>query len=91
MWQVLHSALHSDPESVLPSHESQECRLANRFVTFFSDKITKIRAFYSTDSFRLPTLDIPKFDIFKTVSDEDIHKTMKSPTKPCLLDPWPTF
>ena len=25
LWQVLRSALHSDPESVLPSHESQEC------------------------------------------------------------------
>ena len=85
--------MHSDPESVRPSNESQECH-ANRFVTFFSDKITKIRdSFSSTDSFILPApSDLHKFDFFETVSDEEIHKTiMKSPTKSCLLDPWPTF
>ena len=93
LWQVLHSALHSSPESVFPSHESHKC-LANHFVTFFSDKITKIRdLFSSTDSFRLPPPpDLPKFDSFRTVSDVEIHKTlMKSPTKSCLLDPFPTF
>ena len=93
LWQVLRSALHSDPESVLPSHESQEC-LANCSVTFFSDKITKIMdSFSSTDSSRLPApLDLPNFDSFKTVSDEEIHKAiMKSSTKSCLLDLWPTF
>ena len=80
-------------ESVLPSPQSKEC-LANRFVTYFSDKIIKIRdSFSSTDSFRLPApSDLPSFDSFKTVSEEEIQKTiMKSPTKSCLLDPWPTF
>ena len=93
MWQVLRSALHSNPESVLPSHQSNEC-LADRFVTYFSDKITKTRdSFSSNDSFRLPApSDLPSFDSFKTVSDEEIQKAiMKSPTKSCLLDPWPTF
>ena len=81
------------PESVLPSHESHKY-LANRFMTFFSDKITKIRdSFSSTDSFRLPAPpDIPTFDSSRTVSDVEIHKAiMKSPTKSCLLDPWPSF
>ena len=93
LWQVLRSALHSDREIVLPSYQSKEC-LANRFVTYFSDKITKIRdLFSSTDSFSLPApSDIPSFDSFKEVSDEEIQKAiMKSPTKSCLLDPWPTF
>ena len=50
LWQVLRSALHSDPESILPSHQSKEY-LADHFVTYFSDKITKIRdSFSSTDS-----------------------------------------
>ena len=92
-WQVLRSALHSELESVLPSHQSKEC-FANRFVTYFSDKITKIRdPFSSTDSFSLPApSDLPSFDSFKEVSDEEIQKAiMKSPTKSCLLDPWPTF
>ena len=93
MWQVLHSALQPDPESLLPFHESQEC-LANHFVTFFSDKITKVRdSFLSTDSFTLTvSSDLPKIEFFKTVAVEDIHKAIiKSPTKFCLLHPWPTF
>ena len=76
--------------SALPSHQSKECL----FVTYFSDKITKIRAsFSSTDSFSLSAhSNLPSFDSFKTVSDEEIQKAiMKSPTKSCLLDPWPTF
>ena len=93
LWQVIRTILHSDRESVLPSHQSKEC-LANRFVTYFSEKITKIRdSFSSTDSFSLPApSDLPSFDSFNEVSDEEIQKAiMKSPTKSCLLDPWPTF
>ena len=93
LWQVLHSALHSVLESVLSSHQSKEC-LANHFVTYFSDKITKIRdSFSSTDSFSLPApSDPPSFDSFQTVSKEETQKAiMKSPTKSCLMDPWPTF
>ena len=52
--QILRSALHSDRESVVPSHQSKSF-CANRFVTNFSDKITKIRnSFSTTDSFSLP-------------------------------------
>ena len=93
LWQILRSVLHSVPEKVLPSHASQIC-LANRFVTFFSDKIRKIRdSFTNTDSFTLPApSDVPKFDLFKAVSEDEVRKVItKSPTKSCLLDPWPTF
>ena len=93
LWQVLRSALHSSPEAVLPSHESK-IGLADRFVTFFSDKIAKIRnSFSSSDSFTLPPPpDVPNFSCFKQVSQEEIRKIiMKSFTKSCLLDPWPTF
>ena len=87
--EVLRSALHSNPESVLPSHESHKC-LTNCFVTFFSDKITNIRDWFSsTDFFRLPAPpDLPKIDSFRTVSDVEIHKAIM---KSCLLDLWPTF
>ena len=35
---------------------------------------------------------MPNFSCFKQVSQEKIRKIiMKSPTKSCLLDPWPTF
>ena len=89
----MRSALHSSPEAVLPSHESKK-GFADRFVTFFSDKIDKIRnSFSSSDSFTLPPPpDVPNFSCFKQVSQEEIRKIiMKSPTKSCLLDPWPTF
>ena len=86
LWQVLCSALHS-------SHESKK-GLADRFVTFFSNKIAKIRnSFFSSDLFTLPPPpDVPNISCFKQVSQEKIRKIiMKSPTKSCLLDPWPTF
>ena len=91
--QVLCSALHLSPKTVLPSHESKK-GLADRFVTFFSDKIAKIRkSFSSSDSFTVPPpLDVPNFSCFKQVPEEEIRKIiMKSPTKYCLLDQWPTF
>ena len=93
LWQALRSALHSGPEAVLPSHESKK-GLADRFVTFFSDKIAKIRnSFSSSDLFSLPLPpDVPNFSYFKQVSQEEIRKIiMKSPSKSCLLHPWPTF
>ena len=93
LWQVRCSVLHSVPDKVLSSHASH-IGLANRFVTFFSDKISKIRdSFTNTDSFTLPApSDVPKFDLFKSVSEDEVRKVItKSPTKSCLLDPWPTF
>ena len=86
LWQVLRSVLHSVPEKVLPSHVSH-IGLANRFVTFFSDKISKIKdSFRNTDSFTLPApSDVPKFDLFKSV------RKVITKSKSCLLDPWPTF
>ena len=93
LWHVLCSALHSSPEAVLHSHKSKK-GLADWFVTFFSDKIAKIRnSFSSSDSFTLPPPpDVPDFSCFKQVSQEEIRKIiMKSPSKSCLLDPWPTF
>ena len=68
--------------------------LADQFVTFFSDKIAKIRnSFSASDSFTLPPPpDVPNFSCFKQISQEEIRKfIMKSPSKSCLLDPWPTF
>ena len=47
VWQVLRSVLHSVPDKVLPSRASH-IGLANLFVTFFSDKISKIRDSFTT-------------------------------------------
>ena len=45
------------------------------------------------NSFTLPApSDVPKFDLFKSVSEDEVRKVItKSPAKSCLLDPWPTF
>ena len=56
--------------------------LANCFVTFFSDKISKIRdSFSDTEYFTLPfSPDVPKFYLFKSVSVEKVWKVItKSP------------
>ena len=68
LWQVICSALHSSPETVLPSHESKK-GLADRISTFFSNKIAKVRNSFSfSDSFTLlPPPDVPKFSCFKQV------------------------
>ena len=87
LWQILRSALHSRPEAVLPSHESKK-GLADRFVTFFSDKIAKIRNSFSSSDTLPPPPDVPNFSCFKQVSPEEIRKIiMKSPSKSSLLDP----
>ena len=68
--------------------------LPDSFVIFFSDKIAKIRDYFSsTDQFDLsPTTPPAAFADFKQVSETEVHKIiMNSPTKSCLLDPWPTF
>ena len=93
LWQILGSSLHSSPEAVLPSHESKK-GLADWFVTFFSHKIATIRnSFSSSDSCTLPpSPDVPNLCCFKQVSQQEIRKIiMKSPSKSCLLDLWPTF
>ena len=62
--------------------------------SLLSDKIAKIRnSFSSSDTFiLLPPPDVPKFSSFKQVSQEELDKIiMRSSTKSCLLDPWPTF
>ena len=93
LWKALKSALHNTADSVLPAHSSKK-NLADSFVNFFSDKIAKIRdCFSSTDQFDLSPVTPPTaIADFKQVSETEVHKIiMNSPTKSCLLDPWPTF
>ena len=62
---------------------------------FFSNKIKKIRDTFTTSGTENeihPPSDSPKITAFRQVSEEDVDKIIKtSPTKSCLLDPWPTF
>ena len=93
LWQVLRSALHRIPDKVLPSNSSQK-KLAEQFAAFFTNKIAKLReSFSSSSSFSLPSpVNPPGLVKFDDASPDDIAKVIKnSPTKSCLLDPWPTF
>ena len=61
---------------------------------FAANKIAKIReSFSSSSSFSLPSpVNPPGLVKFDDASPDDIAKVIKnSPTKSCLLDPWPTF
>ena len=75
-------------------HQIVHKKLAEQFATFFTNKIAKIReSFSSSSSFSLPSpVNPPGLVKFDDVSPDDIAKVVKnSPTKSCLLDPWPTF
>ena len=94
LWRELHKVLYRSHGTTLPTCESSKS-LANRFATFFSNKIMKIReGFSSSESCNTvhPPFDLPKLTVFTQVTQDEIGKIIgKSPTKSCLLDPLPTF
>ena len=94
LWQTLNDVLHRSAAKVLPSVNSPQL-LANKFVEFFTEKITNIRQSFAnsnppqyTDSDLIP----PVFSAFSSVSEDQVATIIKnSPSKSCSLDPWPTF
>ena len=88
LWRVLSKVLGRSRVSILPSCIDEKS-LANRFGSFFIDKINKIRnTFRKCISKCVPEeRKPPSFSSFQLV-----HKFIKdSPSKTCSLDPWPTF
>ena len=93
LWQSLRKVLHRTSETVLPAHSSEKS-LADTFASFFTNKISKIRdTFPTSGSFNdAPESVPPAFNTFKPVAEDEVSKYIKeSPTKPCPLDPIPTF
>ena len=94
LWRELHKVLHRSHSTTLPTCESSKS-LADRFATFFSNKIMKIReSFSSSESCNMVNLpfDPPTLTVFTQVTQHKIEKIIsRSPTKSCLLDPLPTF
>ena len=85
---ALHKTLNKVSDVKLPSHESQ------KLASFFSNEIKKIKDTFvpSGTANEVHPPDPPKITAFSQVSEEDVDKIIKtSPTKSCLLDPWPTF
>ena len=93
LWQSLRKVLHRISETVLPAHSSKKS-LADTFVSFFTNKISKIRdTFPTSGSFNDASDSVPPaFNTFKPVTEDEVSKcTNGSPTKSCPLDPIPTF
>ena len=92
LWHALNRTLSRSNSTVLPSFEDEKS-LANRFGSFFIDKIRKIR-----DTFKYTRSQVlhsdkepPTFSSFQVVTDTEVLKFIKeSPSKTCSLDPCPT-
>ena len=92
LWHALNRTLSRSNSTVLPSFD-EEKSLANRFGSFFIDKIKKIRdTFKHTRSQVLhPDKEPPTFCSFQAVTETEVLKFIKeSPSKTCSLDPCPT-
>ena len=93
LWQKVNGILHKKCDSVLPDSKNDKS-LADTFSSFFSDKITRIRdGFQSyTQSTVHPDKKPATFSKFTEFDKDQVRKfILSSPTKSCLLDPWPTF
>ena len=78
----------------LPPHKSDKT-LADQFASFFHNKIKTMRDTFipsGTEKDVLPSSDPPKITAFTKVPQDTVDKIIKnSPTKSCMLYPWPTF
>ncbi|XP_046575832.1 uncharacterized protein LOC124283847 [Haliotis rubra] len=99
VFKVANRLFFKQKSLVLPSHVSLE-ELANRFSSFFSERIRTIRHSLrnSYDSRAdQPSNDpseisFPAFENFKSVTEVEIHKLVsRCPSKTCMLDPLPTW
>jgi len=93
IWKELNQLLHKKSESVLPDSDNAKS-LADRFSVFFIDKITRIRDGLNSYTQFITSPDNPPktFCRFTEMSESDVRTfILSSPTKSCMLDPWPTF
>ena len=69
--------------------------LADQFASFFHNKIKTIRDTFipsGTEKDVRPSSDPPKITAFTEFLQDTVDKIIRnSPTKSCMLDPWPTF
>lgn len=96
LFQICNNLLHKIKDNSLPSHSSP-AELANKFVQYFKDKITKIREDLKNDI--APTTEFQSEEErtnsnlgnFKEISEAEVSKLILSGnSKSCCLDPLPT-
>jgi hypothetical protein len=92
LWKELNNILHRKSETVLPEGKDDKS-LANLFSSFFTDKITQIHNSFTNQSVHSHSPDISpaSLDNFTPATEKQVQKViLASPTKSCILDPWPT-
>ena len=92
LWHALNRTLSRSNSTVLPSFDDEKS-LANRFGSFFIDKIKKIRDTfkYTRSQVLHPDKEPPTFCSFQAVTETEVLNFIKeSPSKTCSLDPCPT-
>ena len=93
LWQTINKILHRTKSSTIPD-DSSDSSLANKFGSYFIEKIVKIRTIFTSNIFHIspPVEPVAKFSSVNSVSCNDVRKILNlSPIKSCSLDPWPTF
>ena len=97
LFKTTNKLLYKQKCSTLPTHTSKQ-DLAEKFATFFSDKIVKIRSnlgevnLDAALEYDTPFDGDSKLCAIKPASEADILKLIKSsPNKSCALDPLPTW
>ena len=93
LWQTVNTILHRKPSNILPS--SPTSSLADKFASFFTDKITKLHSsLSSTADSTSPHIEPPsvpsKLTSFRLATVDDISRLInQAPNKQCNLDPIP--
>ena len=94
LWKTVNNLLHRSPAPAFPNISSVTS-VAQQFSTFFSDKVTKLRAnitpVIQSPYFPQPARNPPSLDCFRPTDLAEITKLiLSSPNKQCELDPIPT-
>ena len=94
LWQTVNTILHRRPPSILPL-TIPTASLADRFASFFTDKITNLHSqLASVATSSSPHIHPPttpsKLSAFRPASKEEVIKLIRqAPNKQCALDPIP--
>lgn len=93
LFSNINRLLNSIPAGdILDQMSSTRCE---EFATFFSDKITSIRAtivINADNSINWPNKNLESLSKFTTISDQELHKLVsESKTSTCCLDPVPSI
>ena len=96
LFQLTNTLLHKKREVHLPTYACPK-DLADKFVTYFSDKVQKIRDEFRNDDppldagYQDPHPPVPLFQQFSPISESALGKIiLQGNSKSCRLDPIPT-